>query len=90
MALCGSPGLMRRPLGRGARRRLGQHLVDLLERETLGLSDHDVREERGEDSSRAPDEEHLAAKVGLVGRHEVRGDDGDDAVPEPIGRLSIT
>lgn len=64
-----------------------EHLVDLFEGETLGFGDEKEGEEEGEDAERAPHEEDLGAEVGIagVGADEVGGDDGDDAVPEPVG-----
>ncbi|KAI2255605.1 hypothetical protein LOZ10_005651, partial [Ophidiomyces ophidiicola] len=66
------------PLGRGARRGLLEHLVDLLQGETLGLRHQEVGVEEAEHAERAPEEEHLGAEIGLVGIHEVGSDDGDD------------
>lgn len=76
------------PAGRVPRRHLLEHLVDLLEREALHLGHQEEGEEEGQDAERAPDEEDLGAEVGGAGRvaDHVRGDDADDAVPEPIGR----
>lgn len=86
VALGRGPGLVGLPGGGRARGSLGEHLVDLLERETLGLGHEEVREEEGQHTERAPDEEDLRAEVGLVGGHHVGRDNADDAVPEPVGR----
>lgn len=82
------PGLMRLPARGGARSGLGKHLVDLLERETLGLGDEEVRKERRADGSRTPDEEDLGAELELVLGDEVWRDDTDNAVPELWGHMS--
>jgi len=66
------------PSGRGARGRLLQHAVDLLERETLGFGHEKVGVDEADATERAPDEEDFGAKVTFVGTDHVRGDDGDD------------
>jgi hypothetical protein len=78
-------GRVRLPLARGAGSGLLQHLVDLLKGKTLGLRDEEVGEEEGDAAKTTPHEEHIGAHVGRVGLvgDEVRGDDSDDAVPEP-------
>ena len=57
-----------------------QHLVDLFERQTLGLGHEEVCEEEGEAAEGAPEEEDLGAEVGvaLLGADEVGSDDSDD------------
>ena len=74
----------RDPLARLARGRLLEHAVDLLERETLGLWDEEVRIDEGTRAEGAPEEEDGRTEVGLVGTDKVRSDDGDDRVPEPV------
>ena len=75
------------PSGRLARASgLLHHSVDLLESKTLGLPDEEVGVDDTDDTGRSPKEENLGLEVGLVRVDEVRGDDGDDAVPEPVGR----
>jgi len=68
------------PLVGGARGGLLEHLVDLLEGETLGLWDEEVGKGEGDAAEGAPHEEDLGAEVGLarLGADEVRGDDTDD------------
>ena len=46
------------PLARRARRRLLEHLVDLLERQTLGLGHEEVRVHKGAGAETAPHKEH--------------------------------
>lgn len=78
----GSLGL---PARRGAGGGLLHHLVDLLQGETLGLRDEEVGVDKGAGAEGTPDEEDLGLEVALVGVDHVGGDDGDDAVPEPVG-----
>jgi len=80
-----SEGRVRNPLGRSARGGLLHHLVHLLQSKTLGLGDEEVGVDEGAGAERAPEEEDLGAKVALVSVDHVGGDDGDDAVPEPVG-----
>ena len=53
-------------------------MVDLLERETLGLRDEEVGEEEGEEAGAAPDEEDLRTEVALLLVDDVGCYDGDD------------
>lgn len=78
-------GGVRGPLGRSARGGLLHHLVDLLQGQALGLWDEEVGVDKGAEAEGAPDEEDLGAQVALVRVDHVGGDDGDDAVPEPVG-----
>jgi hypothetical protein len=73
------------PLARSAGSALLEHLVDLLESETLGLGDEEVGEEEGDAAETSPHEEDVGAELGRVGAlsNEVGGDDTDDAIPEP-------
>lgn len=75
------------PLGGGTWSRLLQHLIDLLERETLALWNHEVGEEKGSAAKSSPHEEDLGSKIGLslLGSDQVWGDNGNDAVPHPVG-----
>jgi hypothetical protein len=77
------------PLARGTGSSLLQHLVDLLEGKTLGLRDEEVSEEEGDAAKTSPHEEDVGAELGRVGSvgDEVGSDDGNDAVPEPVGGL---
>lgn len=85
LAGLGGEGGSRAPLGRGTRVALGEHLVDLLERETLGLGDEEVGVDAGGRAKTAPHEEDVRLEVSLVLADHVRGDDGDDRVPQPVG-----
>jgi len=83
----GGEGGVWHPSGGGYGGGLLHHSVDLLEGEALGLRNEEVGEEEGEDAEGSPHEEDLGTEVGiaLVGSNEVWGDDGNDAVPEPVG-----
>lgn len=81
----GSKGAVRLPLRGSARSSLFHHLVNLLKGQTLGLGNEEVCVDKGAAAQRAPDEEHLRAKVTLIDIRHVRGDDCNDAVPEPVG-----
>jgi len=83
----GSEGAVRNPFAGGTRSGLFQHAVDLLEGEALGFWDEHVGVDEAGGAERAPDEEDAGPEVGfaLVGADHVWGDDGDDAVPEPVG-----
>ena len=68
---------------------LAVEFVDLFERETLGLVDHEPDEGATDEAEATPDEEDLDAQVGvaLTGTaNEVRGGVGDGPVEEPVGR----
>ena len=78
-------GGARNPRSRLSRRALLHHLVDLLERQALGLRDEEVSEEHTSSASRAPDEENLGTQVALILVNHVGGDVTDDEVPEPVG-----
>jgi hypothetical protein len=52
---------------------------------TLGLRDHKVRVDKGASAETSPDEEDGRSEVTPVGVDHVRGDHGDDGVPEPVG-----
>jgi hypothetical protein len=77
------------PLARSAGCSLLQHLVDLLEGKTLGLRNEEVGEEEGDAAKTSPHEEDVGAELGRVRSvsDEVGGDDGNDAVPEPVRGL---
>ena len=61
-------------------------LVDLLEREALGLINKKVDEGDAQEAAREPDEEDLGLQVRVPGAvvHEVRGRVGDCPVQEPL------
>lgn len=73
------------PLGRSPGGGLLHHLIDLLERETLGLGDEEVSVDKGAGAETAPDEEDGRLEVAALLTDHVRGDYGDDGVPEPVG-----
>lgn len=73
------------PLGRGPGGGLLHHLVDLLERETLGLGDEEVGVDEGAGAETAPDEEDGRLEVAAFLADHVGSDDSDDGVPEPVG-----
>jgi hypothetical protein len=85
LASLGGKSRGRAPLGRVTGRGLGQHLVDLLERETLGFRDEEDRVDEAAEARATPDEEDGRAHVAAVLADHVRGDDGNDGVPEPVG-----
>lgn len=69
--------------------RLVHHLVqliDLLERQTLGLVDHEPNEEEANAAESAPDEEHLGLQVRVLFVDHVRCRVGNRKVEEPVGR----
>ena len=66
LAGLGGEGSRRAPLGRVARVGLRQHLVDLLERETLGLGDEEVGIDEAAGAESTPDEEDGRAEVALA------------------------
>lgn len=66
--------LMRNPLGGGPRSGFRHHLVDLLERKTLGLRNHEESEEERQSTSSSPHEENLGAEVSLIPVDHVRSD----------------
>jgi len=71
---------VRSPSGAGARRRLLKHLVNLLQAETLGLGNKEVRVDQAASAQRTPEEKHLGTEVGITGilTDQVRRDDGDE------------
>ena len=72
------------PFGRCTRSSLLHHLVDLLQGESLGLGDEEIGVDEGRGAERAPDEENFGTKVALVLANHVRGDGGDNTIPEPV------
>ena len=51
----------------------------------LGLGDEEVGVDEGGGAEGAPDEEDVRLEVAFGLAHHVGRDDGDDAVPEPVG-----
>jgi hypothetical protein len=73
------------PACRLARRGLLHHPVDLLEGKALGLPNEEVGVNEAAHAKGAPDEENLGLEVGLVGTNHIGGNDGNDAIPQPVG-----
>ena len=79
----------RHELGRVPRvRHLGIQLVDLLQAQAFRLVDERVDEEGADEAKGAPDEEDLAAEIGVAGPRvdEVRGRVCNGPVEQPVGR----
>ena len=74
----GGEGGVGNPSGGGARGRLLQHAVDLLERETFGFGHEEVGVDEADGAEGAPDEEDLGPEVAFVLADHVGSDDGDD------------
>lgn len=74
-------GLRGLPGGGLARGGLGEHLVNLLEGEALGLGDEEVGVDEGAGAQSSPNEEDGRLEVALVGSDHVGSDDSDDSVP---------
>lgn len=85
LCLGGSKGGGGLPLGRGTGSGLLHHLVDLLERQALGLGNEEVGVDEGSSAETTPDEEDGRLHVSAVLADHVGGDDGNDGVPEPVG-----
>lgn len=63
-----------------------QHLIDLLKGKTLGLGNKEVGIDKATSAEGSPQEEDAGAEVGFVDTDQIRGDDGNNAVPQPVGR----
>ncbi len=87
LALLESHG-RREVLGLASRRDSLVQLVDLLERESLGLVDEEVDEGDADEAASEPDEEDLALQVGIAWTvvDEIRGRVRDSPVEEPLWR----
>jgi hypothetical protein len=59
-------------------------LVDLLQRQALGLVDHEVDKGNAHEAEAAPHEEDLALEVGVLLVDHVGGGEGDGPVEEPV------
>jgi len=81
----GSVGGVRSPLAGGTGSGLLEHAVDLLKGETLGLGDEEIGVDEGEGAETSPDEEDAGLEITVLSADHVRGDDGDDGIPEPVG-----
>lgn len=84
-ALGGSKGGSGLPLGGSTGSSLLHHLVDLLQRQALGLGDEEVGVDKSASAKSTPDEEYLGLQVTTVLTDHVGGDDCNDGVPEPVG-----
>lgn len=80
----GGVGGVGHPLGGSSGCGLLQHAVDLFQGKSLGFGDQEVGVDEADGAETAPDVEDLGAQVAFVLVHHVRGDDGDDAVPQPV------
>lgn len=80
-------GAVWHPLAAGEGSSLLKHAVNLLQGKTLGLRNKEEGVDEAKEAEGAPDEEDLGAEVGVTGlsSDHVWGDDGNDAVPEPVG-----
>lgn len=78
---------LRAPLAALPRGGLFQQAVDLLERQALHLRHEEERKRDTDAAQGAPKEEDFSPQVSVsgLGADEVRGDDADDAIPEPVG-----
>lgn len=85
-ASIGSPSGMGDPSGGSAWARLLEHTVDLFERKALGFRNEQVGVDEAGRAERAPDEEDFRSQIrlALVLANHVGGDDGNDAVPQPV------
>lgn len=79
-----SEGAVWLPLGGGTRGGLGHHLVDLLEGQALGLGNQEESVDESASAQATPDEEDRRLEIALVLVDHVRGDDGNDGVPQPV------
>jgi len=73
------------PLGRCSRCCLFHHLVDLLERQALGLGHKEVSVNKRAGAETTPYEKDRRLHVAFVLSYHVRRDDGNNGVPEPVG-----
>ena len=74
------------PLGGSARSGLFEHTVNLLKGKTLSLRNEKVCVNEAQSTEGSPNEEHTRSQIGIsrFGSDHVWGDNGDDAVPEPV------
>lgn len=79
-----SKSVMRLPFGTSHGSRFLKHLVDLLQRQPLGLGNNEKGKHEAQNESAAPDKEDLDCQITLILVHNVWGDDGNDTVPEPV------
>jgi len=75
---------MRPPSSTSPRRALLNTPINLFQTQPLQLIDTEVGKDRTTSAQAAEDVEDLRAQVGIVHADEVRVDDGDDSVPEPV------
>lgn len=80
-----SERVVRLPLATGQGCGLFEHLIDLFEGEAFRLWDKEECKQEAEKQCPAPDEEYLYPQVTLILVHDVGSDDGDHAIPKPVG-----
>lgn len=85
-----SESAVRDPLSRMTRRSLLKHAINLLKREALRLRDQEGSIHETARAKRSPDEEDLCSKIAILRAYHVWDDDGNDAVPQPVGRCGQT
>lgn len=66
------------PFRRCTRRRLLHHLVDLFQRQALGLRDDEIGIDKRGSAKAAPDKENRRFKVALICVNHIGGYDGND------------
>lgn len=83
----GGKGGVRNPFGGVTWGSLFQHAVDLLKGKTLGFGNKEISIDEATCAEGTPEEEDLSTQVclALFGTDEVRSDNGNDTVPEPVG-----
>lgn len=77
-------GFMRLPSGTSHGSSLLEHLVNLLQAQTLGLRDDEKGEQETQEKCTAPDKEHFDFQIRLRLVHHVGSDHGNNTVPEPV------
>lgn len=83
--LLGSKGGVRAPLGGGTGSGLLHHPVNLLKREAFGLGNQEVGIHQTGSAETTPYEEDGGLHITVVTANHVRGNNGNDGVPEPVG-----
>jgi len=73
------------PCSRSSRRGLLHHAIDLLEGQSLRLGNEEIRIDECTSAETAPQEEDVGSQISFVGLDHVRGDGGNDGIPQPVG-----
>jgi len=75
------------PFSGGSWGGLFQHAINLLEGQALGFWDEEIGVHEADSAKTSPEEEDLWAEIDTAAGcgGDVWCDDGDDAVPEPVG-----